>query len=115
MSSHNNRIHPRTKKAPIDVDESDSGVLFRRLYPNIMSKRNKLKKKSSLKIGDLVKVAKKFLVLRHGYLESWNPDVYTVARVLDRISPPRYVLKTKDDGEEVAAAFYAQELQRVIE
>lgn len=114
-NSHNNRVHPKTNFKPIDVDESNASIIFRKLYPELMVAvtEGKTKGRPRFVQGDRVRVAKEHLKLRHGYLQAWNPEIYVVSKVLPERNPPRFKLKTEDSGEEIIGLWYADEIQKV--
>ena len=67
--------------------------------------------KPKLKVGDRVRLNKKYRVFKKGYLPGWTEEVFVVARVMQGVVPTYKI--NRWDGTPLNGTFYAQNLQKV--
>ncbi|WP_141202216.1 hypothetical protein [Oceanimonas doudoroffii] len=92
--AHNHRIHPKTGFRPIDINEENTPLVFRKLYPGPIEETlhhhhspwniattGSGKQRLPFRVGDRVVVRKNFQQFHHGYLPAWQPNVYRVSKV----------------------------------
>ena len=92
--------------APDKVTMANSPDVWHTLYGN-----KKRPKKPRLKVGDRVRLNKKFRTFKKGYLPGWTEEVFLV-RSVRRGKVPTYKVK-EWDGTLVQGTFYSEELQKV--
>ena len=67
--------------------------------------------KPKLKVGDRVRLNKKYRVFKKGYLPGWTEEVFVVGRVMREVVPTYKI--NEWDGTPLRGTFYAQDLQKV--
>ena len=82
------------------------------MWKNLYAKRLGSKPpKPKLKVGDRVRLNKKYRVLKKGYLPGWTEEMFVVARVMRGVVPTYKI--NEWDGTPLRVTFYAQDLQNV--
>ena len=76
--------------------------------PNLLGLK---RPKPKLKVGDRIRLNKKYRVFKKGYLPGWTEEVFVVTRVMRGVVP-KYKIN-QWDGTPVKGTFYAQDLQKV--
>ena len=105
---YNRSYHRSIKMAPVQVTVQNEEQVWKNLYAKRLgSKRPKPK----LKVGDRVRLNKKYRVFKKGYLPRWTEEVFVVARVMRGVVPTYNI--NEWDGTPVRGTFYAQDLQKV--
>ena len=105
---YNRTYHRSIKIAPEKVHARNKDQVWKNLYTKRLgSKRAKPK----LKVGDRVRLNKKYRVFKKGYLPGWIEEVFVVARVIRGVVPTYKI--NKWDGTPLRGTFYAQDLQKV--
>jgi hypothetical protein len=97
VSAYNRRVHPKTGFPPNEVNEINSSIVFRKLYPNYF-KSKKRPGRPQFSVGDRVRIAMEYSKLRHGYLPGYSEKIYEVSKVLTHRDPVRYKLKEENEG-----------------
>ena len=106
LRGYNRSYHCSIKMALNQATLANSADVWETLY----GKKGKVKK-PSFKVGDRVRLNKKFRPFKKGYLPSWTKEVFVVRRVrLGKI--PTYKVE-EWDGSEIKGMFYEQDLQKV--
>ena len=94
--------------APEKVNACNEEQVSKNLYAKRLgSKRPKPK----LKVGDRVRLNKKYRVFKKGYLPGWTEEVFLVARVMRGVVPTYKI--NEWDGPPLNGKFYARDLQKV--
>ena len=79
------------------------------MYANLY--KNKKVNKPTLKVGDRVRLNKKFHLFKKGYLPSWTEEVFVIR---DSIPGPVPTYKVEEwDRTPLKGTFYIQDLQKV--
>ena len=78
VQGYNRSYHRSIKRAPNDVTQANSPEVWEILYGK--KKREKVKR-PRLKVGDRVRLNKKFRTFKKGYLPGWTEEVFVVKRV----------------------------------
>jgi hypothetical protein len=107
INSYNNTYHRSIKTKPSLVNKSNEKEIWYTLYG-----KEPTRKGYKFRIGDQVRISKSKRLFDKGYLQSWNEEIFTIAKRIPR-NPPVYKLK-EYDGDEVEGTFYENELQRVV-
>ena len=92
--------------APDQVTSANSEDVWETLY----GKKGKFKK-PQFKVGDRVRLNRKFRQFKKGYLPGWTEEVFVVRGVRSAKVPTHKVEEW--DGTSVEGTFYAQDLQKV--
>jgi len=94
--------------SPIEVNKTNSKLVFLNLYKNktINSKKNKFK------LGDRVRISKYKYLFAKGYEQNWTDEEFIISKVDNKQTPPLYHLKDLEN-EDVIGSFYEQELQKI--
>ena len=108
VDTYNRTFHRSIGMAPVQVNASTTGLVWRRLYGR---ERPPVDKKDDLKPGDSVRISKARRAFTKGYKPRWTEEVFTVERV-QRTSPVTFVLKDFA-GDTIRGSFYRQELQKI--
>ena len=107
VKGYNRSYHRSIKMAPNQVTEANSAKVWNALYVKTMTKP----KKPSLKVGDRVRLNKKFRPFKKSYLPGWTEEVFVIRE--SRGGPvPTYKLE-EWDGTPLKGTFYEQDLQKV--
>ena len=105
---YNRSYHRSIKMAPEKVTMQNKEQVWKNSYAKRLgSKRPKPK----LKVGDRVRLNKKYRMFKKGYLPGWTEEVFVVARVMQGVVPTYKI--NKWDGTPVRRTFYALDLQKV--
>ena len=105
---YNNRVHSSIGIAPCDVNDSNTLAVWE--YMN--KKRERIKKKPTLNVGDTVRVSNPKTVFEKGYKPKWSEELFSIEQVMLR-DPVVYKIKDSN-GVIINANFFEQELQKVI-
>ena len=106
VRGYNRSYHRSIKRAPDQVTLANSDDVWESLY----GKKGKVKR-PSLKVGDRVRLNKKFRPFKKGYLPGWTEEVFVVKRVRPGKVPSYQI--DEWDGTKVEGTFYEQDLQKV--
>lgn len=110
--SINARVHRIIGVPPKDVNERNALEIWTRLQLKRMRSIKK-QKKSDIKPGDHVRIAKnKDTMMDKGFLPNWSDEIFTVNRHIPR-QPHIYNLQD-ETNEKVEGAFYRPEIQKVV-
>ena len=105
VKSYNRSYHRSIQMAPDQVTEANSRQAYANLYIN------KKVNKPTLKVGDRVRLNKKFRLFKKGYLPGWTEEVFFIR---DSIPGPVATYKLQEwDGSPLQGTFYKQDLQKV--
>ena len=105
VKSYNRSYHRSIQMAPDQVTEANSRQVYANLY------KNKKVNKPTLKVGDRVRLNKKFHLFKKGYLPSWTEEVFVIR---DSIPGPVPTYKVEEwDRTPLKGTFYIQDLQKV--
>ena len=108
VMGYNRSYHRSIKMAPDQVTVQNEEQVWKNLYV----KRLKVKRtRPTLKVGDRVRLNKKYRIFKKGYLPGWTEEVFVVARAVAGVVP--YYKIQEWDGTPVVGTFYAQDLQKV--
>ena len=108
VTGYNRSYHRSIKMAPDKVTMSNERRVWKTLYaPRLTSRR----KKASLKVGDRVRLNKKYRVFKKSYLPGWTEEVFLVARVTPGVVPTYKI--NEWDGTPLTGTFYGEDLQKV--
>ena len=102
----NRSYHRSIKRAPDQVTQANNEDVWEALY----GKKGKLKK-PQFKVGDRVRLNKKFRTCKKGYLPGWMEEVFVIRSVKGGKVPTYKVEEW--DGTLVEGTFYEQDLQKV--
>ena len=94
---YNRSYHRSIKMAPDRVNASNEEEVW-----------NAKRVKPKLKVGDRVRLNKKYRVFKKGYLHGWTEEVFVVSRALPGVVPS-YKLN-EWDGTPLRGTFYTQDL-----
>ena len=105
VKGYNRTYHGSIKMAPYQVTEANSSEVYANLY------KNKKVKKPALKVGDRVRLNKKFRLFKKAYFPGWTEEVFVIRE--SRGGPvPTYKFE-EYDGTPLKGTFYEQDVQRV--
>jgi len=109
VRGYNRSYHRSIKMAPNQVTLGNSEDVWETLYGK--KKKGKTSRRPPLKVGDRVRLNKKFRQFKKGYLPGWTEEVF----VIRRVRPGKVTTyKVEEwDGTVVEGTFYAQDLQKV--
>ena len=108
VKGYNSSYHRSIGMAPSKVDSRNEREVWNRLYAKRLQSK---KRKPTLKVGDRVRLNKKFRTFKKSYLPGWTEEVFIVSRVVPG-TVNTYKLKEMDDTP-MEGTFYAQDLQKV--
>ena len=105
---YNRSYHRSIKMAPEQVTVQNEEQVWKNLYARRLGgKRTRPK----LKVGDRVRLNKKYRVFKKGYLPGWTEEVFVVGRTVAGVAPTYKIHEW--DGTPVEGTFYAEDLQKV--
>jgi len=112
ISSYNNTYHRSIKTKPALVKTETEAKVWDTLYGDLYESKKKKEYGFRFNVGDVVRYREwKDMRFDNGYTQNWSEEVFTVCERLPRI-PPVYRLK-EDNGDEMDAFFYEQELSEI--
>ena len=106
VKSYNRSYHRSIKMAPEQVTLANSEQVWENLYGKAMKR-----KVGTLKVGDRVRLNKKFRPFKKSYLPGWTEEVFVV-RKINKGTIPTYKIE-EWDGTTLQGTFYKQDLQKV--
>lgn len=107
VRDYNRTPHSSIGIAPDGVTIANSAQVWDRLY----GKRLKRTQRVHLRVGDRVRLNKKFRTFKKSYLPGWTEEVFIVGRVKPGPVPTFRI--TEWDGTPIEGTFYTQDLQKV--
>lgn len=107
VRDYNRTPHSSIGIAPDGVMIANSTQVWDRLY----GKRLKRTQRVHLKVGDRVRLNKKFRTFKKSYLPGWTEEVFIVGHVKPGPVPTFRI--TEWDGTPIEGTFYTQDLQKV--
>ena len=84
------------------------GQVRRKLYEKSWTKP---RRELNFELGDQVCISKPRRTFKKGHLPSWTQEIFTVTKIIPRVSPVYQLRDHADD--EIEGVFYAEELQKV--
>lgn len=115
MSAYNQSEHRMISMAPDDVTDSDSHLIFNRLY-GYDNKREMLhemyKNRVRYNVGDKLRIPAIKDRFTKGYAQNFTDRVYTIEKGVRGPARENYVL-SEADGTKVHGKFYPEESQRI--
>lgn len=108
VAQYNNTNHTTTGMKPKDVNENNEQTLLNTVYSHLKTidpHKNKLNK------DDFVRVSKYREAFSKGYTPNWSNEIFKIRKV--QFTNPTTYLLSDQNNEEIAGAFYRQELQKV--
>ena len=124
VTSYNAAVHSSTDMAPKDVTPLNQNKAWKHLFATMLTQRNRwrrqktpLKRRTDLKVGDLVRLSKAKHVFQTGYTSSWTEELFKVHKIihpLRGVTRSYYRYKVEDmRAEVILGTFHRQELQKV--
>ena len=107
VKQYNHTFHRSIQEKPVNVNQSNEHAIWYRLYGH----QGKAKP-PKCKVGDKVRLNKKFGVFKKSYLPQWTEEVFLVKTIYTRQPMVTYKL-TEWDGEDIKGTFYEQDVQKV--
>ena len=107
VKQYNHTFHCSIQEKPVNVNQSNEHAIWYRLYGH----QGKAKP-PKCKVGDKVRLNKKFRVFKKSYLPQWTEEVFLVKTIYTRQPVVTYKL-TEWDGEDIKGTFYEQDVQKV--
>ena len=108
VMGYNRSYHRSIKMAPDQVTVQNEEQVWKNLY----AKRLKGKRtRPKLKVGDRVRLNKKYRIFKKGYLPGWTEEVFVVSQAMSGVVPTYKIQEW--DGTSVEGTFYHQDLQKV--
>ena len=109
VRGYNESAHRSIGIAPAKVNIRNQTDVWNVLYGEQV---NGKQLRSELKVGDKVRINKKFRTFKKSYLPGWTEEVFIVAKVNRK--PPVVTYKIKEyDNTPLKGTFYKQDLQKV--
>ena len=105
---YNRSYHRSIKMAPEKVTMSNEGRVWKTLYAKRLGAK---RQRAKLKVGDRVRLNKKYRVFKKSYLPGWTEEVFLVARVMPGVVPTYEIHEW--DGTPLTGTFYGEDLQKV--
>ena len=105
MKNYNNSYHRSIKMTPIQASKSENAAeVYRNLFPTTSVKKSKNK----FKIGDRVRISKKFKDFRKGYLPNFTSELFVIKEIKNT-DPVTYIINDLNN-EKIVGSFYEQEM-----
>ena len=113
VDGYNRSYHRSIKMAPNQVNQVNSSSVWKSLYGEKKLKKGVKKRiiKPKLKVGDRVRLNKKFKQFKKSYLPGWTEEVFVVKRVREGVVTSYNIEEW--DGTPLEGTFYDQDLQKV--
>ena len=110
VKTYNHTFHSSIQEKPVNVTLNNEKEIWDRLYATKLGQKVK---KPHCKVGDKVRLNKKFRPFKKGYLPGWTEEVFLVEKIHTRTPVVTYKL-TEWDGTPIKGTFYEQDVQKVI-
>ena len=103
LASYNKTRHSSTGLPPNRVDKTNQERVWLKLFNRPLNRT-----KSTLKVGDHVRIPKEKRPFRKGYKGGWSEEIFAIKKI-HQTSPVTYDLQDLG-GEDIEGAFYKEEL-----
>ena len=110
VKTYNHTFHRSIKEIPVNVTPKNQKEIWYRLYG---SKKGMKVKKPQCKVGDKVRLNKKFRPFKKGYLSGWTEEVFLVKQIYTKKPVVTYKL-TEWDETPVKRSFYQEDVQKIV-
>ena len=107
VKSYNDSFHRSIQEKPVNVTPAKEHAIWYRLYGN----KGKAKP-PKCKVGDKVRLNKKFRAFKKSYLPQWTEEVFLVKQIYTRQPVVTYKLM-EWDGKDIKETFYEHDVQKV--
>ena len=107
VQSYNHSFHRSIGEKPVNVTADNEHAIWYRLYGKPDKPRP-----PKCKVGDKVRLNKKFRPFKKSYLPQWTEEVFLVKQIYTKRPVVTYKL-TEWDGEDIKGTFYEQDVQKV--
>ena len=107
VKSYNQSYNRSIKEKPVNVTADNEHAIWYRLYD-----KNVTVRPPKCKVGDKVRLNKKFRTFKKSYLPQWTEEVFLVKKIYTTHPVVTYKL-TEWDGEDIKGTFYEQDVQKV--
>ena len=105
---YNRSYHHSIKMAPTKVNARNKEQVRKNLYAKCLGLKCP---RPMLKVGDHVRLNKKYRIFKEGYLPGWTEEVFVMAQVRPGVVPTYKI--NEWGGTPLSGTFYAQDLQKV--
>lgn len=109
IETYNNTKHSTIKMLPIKAHTNNMRIQ-QQLLRTVYSYKNEMKL-AKFKVGENVRISKQKHQFEKGYTANWTGEIFTIHKV-QQTAPITYLLRDYK-GEQIAGAFYEEELQIV--
>ena len=109
VKSYNESFHRSMKEKPINGTADNAYEIWCKLY----GLKKNTAKPPKCKVGDKVRLNKKFRLFKKSYLPQWTEEVFLVKKIYTTQPVVTYKL-TEWDGEDIKGTFYEQDVQKVV-
>lgn len=104
---YNHRVHRSIGMAPAKVKGKQKEI---RALENLYHTKTGKKRPPKFHVGDYVRISKRKGDFAKGYVPSWSTEIFKIAEV-KKTQPPTYILKDRENDDEIRGGFYEEELQ----
>lgn len=113
IESYNKSTHSSTGFKPIDINRDNAFIVFRNLYgfPNYREMLKSANKRSSVNVGDQVRIPYKTEVFEKSYYPNWEDIIYNIEKIVPAYKKPFYNLKI--NNKKIDKRFYPEQIQKV--
>ena len=111
MYQYSHSYHRSIRMSPTKVTSFNTKEIWYNLYGKY-NKKKKKQKSPAYKVGDKVRLNKKFRPFKKGYLPGWTEEVFVVRNVVPGMAITTYKVQELDDTP-LQGTFYAWDLQKV--
>lgn len=112
INSYNQSYHRSIGCAPKNVRKNNEKAIWHHLYGKLFASMKR--GKSSLPIGQQVRISKQKATFDKGYLPNWTRETFKITKSLNQ--PGQHVYQLKDElGEDIKGTFYDKEIQPIKE
>jgi hypothetical protein len=114
VKTYNKRGHRTLKFISPEQAEKEENQQFvfnahNERFGKIVAKR----KEPTHKVGEMVFVKKLPTRMDRGYHEGWRNEYFKIVDINKRMPVPMYLLKSMDDGKNIAGGFYSEEISKI--
>ena len=110
VKTYNHSFHRSIQEKPVNVTAENEHDIWYRLYGK---KKGTKVKKPKCKVGDTVRLSKKFCPFKKGYLRGWTEEVFLVQQIYTTQPVVTYEL-TEWNGTPIKGTFYEENVQKVV-
>lgn len=108
LINYNNSYHRSIKMTPVEGSKIENS---KKVYHNLFPVEKASKRKANFRLGDRVRITKKYKEFRKGYLPNFTTELFIISEIL-KTDPITYKIKDMNTNETILGTFYELEMSK---